>query len=332
MVWLKQRQINMMKLIFSQHLATMCKSYSKTCLKCRSVNTKKDWKRKWRQSYRCKKCWYVWIGKLRNKTKVNIEKLYESFSNHKQTYKELSDAKEISIKTVQKYLDMKVISTNKAKPRKVVLLIDTTYFWSFGLMLFKDAKKKDIINYKIVDYETNDEYRKWIEELIIEWWEIEAIVSDWRRWLLWIFDWIPSQMCHFHQKQIIRRYIRKKPILEPNIELNEIVKWLHKTDKWTFKSMIEKRHEKHKIWLNEKWINSKWKRYFIHKKTRSAYLSLKRNLKYLFTYLDYYWKIDIPNTTNWIESVFSHIKYKVNLHRWLRKDRKIKLILNLLKI
>jgi hypothetical protein len=322
----------MMKLIFSQHLATMCKSHSKTCLKCGSVNTKKDWKRKWKQSYRCKKCWYVWISKSRNKTKVNIEKLYESFSNHKQTYKELSEAKEISIKTVQKYLDMKVVIANKANPRKVVLLIDTTYFWSFGLMLFKDAKDKDILNYKIVDYETNNEYRKWIEELMFEWWVIESIVSDWRRWLLWMFDWIPSQMCHFHQKQIIRRYITKKPILESNKELNEIVRWLHKTDKWTFESMIEKRHEKYKNWLNERWINSKWKRYFIHKKTRSAYLSLKRNLKYLFTYLDYYWKIDIPNTTNWIESVFSHIKYKVNLHRWLRKDRKIKLILNLLKI
>lgn len=104
---------------------------------------------------------------------------------------------------------MKVINRSKIKPRKVVLLIDTTYFWTFGLMLFKDAKKKDIIKYKIVDYETNDEYRKWIEELLLEWWEIEAIVSDWRRWLLWMFNWIPSQMCHFHQKQIIRRYIKK---------------------------------------------------------------------------------------------------------------------------
>jgi hypothetical protein len=82
--------------------------------------------------------------------------------------------------------------------------------------------------------------------------------------------------------------------------------------------------------MKEKGVNSKWKEYYIHRKTRSAYFSLKRNLKYLFIYQEYLWELDIPNTTNGIESLFSHIKYKVNLHRWLRKDRKLKLICSLL--
>jgi len=138
----------MMKLIFSQYLATMYKSYSKACLKCGSVNTKKDWKRKWRQSYKCKKCWYVWIAKSRFKAKTNIKQLYLDFSKHKQTYKELSDSHKISMRTVQKYLD---ISTwIKSVPRKIILLIDTTYFWAFGLMIFKDSEKKKILNYKII--------------------------------------------------------------------------------------------------------------------------------------------------------------------------------------
>jgi hypothetical protein len=38
-------------------------------------------------------------------------------------------------------------------------------------------------------------------------------------------------MCQFHQGQIIRRYITKNPILEPNKELKEIMKWLTQTDK-----------------------------------------------------------------------------------------------------
>jgi hypothetical protein len=69
---------------------------------------------------------------------------------------------------------------------------------------------------------------------------------------------------------------------------------------------------------------------FVHKKTRSAYKSLKNNLKYLFTRYDYYWIIDIPNTTNGLEWFFGHIKAKISLHRWLKKERKIKLILALL--
>lgn len=310
----------------------MCKSYSKTCLRCGSVNTKKDGKRKWRQSYKCKKCFHVWISKSRKNTKVSTWKLYEDFSIHKQTYAELSETYNISVKTVQKYLDMEILSRKKIKPRKVILLIDTTYFWTFWLMLFKDSQKKDILNYKIVDYETNSGYENGIRELMRDWREIESIICDGRRGLLSMFPKIPTQMCHFHQRQIIRRYITKTPVLKPNIELNDIMKWLIRTDKWTFKIMLENWYEKNKNWFNEKVMNPKWKYAFIHRRTRSAYFSLRRNIKYLFVYQDYLWKLDIPNTTNGIESVFSHIKYKVNLHRWLREDRKIKLILSLLKV
>ena len=330
-MWLKQQDIVKIKLIFSTILVTMCKSYLKTCLRCGSSNTKKDGKRKWRQSYKCKRCFHVWISKSRRKTGIMIEKMYKDFSEHKQTYKELSGLYNMAVKTVQKYLDMKILSWTKVNPRKIILLIDTTYFWTFWLMLFKDAKKKDILNYKIVDYETNEGYYDGIRELLKEGREIEAIVCDGRRWLMWMFPQIPTQMCHFHQHQIIRRYITKNPVLSPNIELNEIVKWLTRTDKWTFEIMLEKRHKKNKIWLSEKWEDTEWKTYFIHRRTRSAYFSLKRNMKYLFIYQNYR-NLDIPNTTNGIESLFSHIKYKVNLHRGLRKDRKIKLILSLLKI
>ncbi len=43
---------------------------------------------------------------------------------------------------------------------------------------------------------------------------------------------------------------------------------------------------------------------------------------YLFGH-DYIWQIDIPNTTNWLEWVFDHIKAKVSLHRWLKKREKL---------
>lgn len=331
-MWLKQQEIVKTKLIFSQHLVVMCKSYSKTCLRCGSVNTKKDGKRKWRQSYKCKKCLYVWIAKSRKKTKVDVENLYRDFSTHKQTYAELSNTYKITVKTVQKYLDMKINSWNRTKPRKIILLIDTTYFWTFWLMLFKDAKWKEIINYKVVDYETNSGYYEGILELKRSWREIEAIVCDGRRGLLTMFPTIPTQMCQFHQRQIIRRYITKKPVLKPNKELNEMMNWLTRTDKWTFEIELENWYKKYRNWLNEKGMNSEWKNYYIHRRTRSAYFSLKRNMKHLFIYLDCFHELDIPNTTNWIESVFSHIKYKVNLHRWLRDDRKIKLILSLLNV
>jgi len=43
-------------------------------------------KRKWRQSYKCKKCWYIWISKKKKKTKVDIERLYEDYLCKKSTF------------------------------------------------------------------------------------------------------------------------------------------------------------------------------------------------------------------------------------------------------
>ncbi len=310
----------------------MPKSYKKICKKCRSKEIKKDWFMRDRQRYKCKKCWYVFLNKSRKKYKVDIDELYYRYSKRKQTYSELAEDYNISIKTVQKYLDLYSIQNNKKTYKKVVLLIDTSYFGAFGLMLFKDCETKKVLNYKIVDYETNKAYKDWILELEKEWWEIKAIVCDGRRWLLWWFENIPTQMCQFHQKQIIKRYLTLNPILEPNKELRKLVNDLHITDKDSFSLWLNEWYEKHQDFLNERWINLKWKRYFIHKKTRSAYFSLKRHLKYLFIHQDYLWQIEIPNTTNGLESQFWHIKDKIRLHRGLRKDRKIKLVCSLLNL
>lgn len=310
----------------------MTKSYRKTCPKCNSPNTKKDWKRKGRQSYKCNHCSHVWISSKRlSKRAVDVEKLYIEFALRKQTYKEIGDRFGMSIRTVQKHLDSyEVQREEEIPPRPIILLIDTTYFWEIGLMVFKDAEKKIILHFEMVNYETNDAYRRGVYQLLAQGREIKAIVCDWRRWLLWWFQSIPTQMCHFHQMQIIRRYITKNPILEPNQELKEIAKWLTRTEKRCLESELSDRYEKHEDFIKEKGINAKGKAYFVHRRTRAAYYSLRRNMKYLFVYLDYLWKLDIPNTTNWIEALFSHLKYKVNLHRWLRLDRKIKLITFLL--
>ncbi len=310
----------------------MIRSYSKICLSCGSRRTKKDGKRKWRQSYKCNVCGHVWISKSRKKETVSIAWLYKEYAIHKQTYKEIWMRYGFSKKTVQKKLDeFKLLEKERKKWWDIVLLIDTTYMWWEGVMLFKDAYSKRLLHYEIVAYETNEWYRNGIKKIQSDGWMIKAIVSDWRRWLLWWFWEIPTQMCQFHQKQIVRRYITKNPIMEANKELNEVVSRLCRTDKSCFEQELKKWYKKHESFLKEKAVSKKWKSYFVHRRTRAAYRSLKTNMKYLFLYEEYWGKIDIPNTTNAIESEFSHFKYKVNLHRWLRRDRKHKLIDYILK-
>lgn len=310
----------------------MTKCYNKICPKCRSQTTKKDGIRRWRQSYKCSNCKYVWISKKRSRQQPLAEQFYKQYATHKQTYNELAKTYGLSKKTVQSKLDSFVFSTAYTDtPKSIILLIDTTYFWrEFWIMVFIDSQTNKPIHHEIVLYETNEAYKQWIFHLQQQWWDIRAIVCDWRRWLLWWFWNIPTQMCHFHQAQIVRRNITKNPKLQQHKELKSIVDRLPRTDKESFTCELNRWYEKNKSCLNERTVNNQWKRSFKHRKLRTAYNSLKRNLSHLFVYLDYIHLIDIPNTTNWAEWFFSHFKYKVTLHRWLTKKRKLKLIQYLL--
>lgn len=288
-----------------------------------------------KQRYKCKVCWHVFQNKSRKKKTQKIsfvEQLWNQYCFGKQTYKELSESHRISIRKIQKLLDSYAFVAPQVIPSSIVLILDTTYFWDIWVMVFKDSRSKRILHYELVKNETNDVYKLGVEKLQKQWWTIEAIVCDGKRGLLRWFSqmWIPTQMCHFHQQAILRRYITKKPILAANKALKAVGHLLHQTDKETFEYELEKFWIQYQDFLQEKRINKHGKEEYIHKRTRSAYFSLKRNLKYLFTWYDYYTVIQIPNTTNALEGLFGHLKGKVNLHRWLKKERKIKLILSLI--
>jgi hypothetical protein len=52
---------------------------------------------------------------------------------------------------------------------------------------------------------------------------------------------------------------------------------------------------------------------------------LERNLPYLFTYQKNP-ELEIPNTTNSLDGFFTHLKDKVKIHHGLRRDRRYKMI------
>ncbi len=60
------------------------------------------------------------------------------------------------------------------------------------------------------------------------------------------FEDYPVQMCHFHQKIIIQRYITKHPKLEISQELKKIVSSLTKTTDLTFTIKLDKWYDKYK--------------------------------------------------------------------------------------
>jgi len=216
-------------------------------------------------------------------------------------------------------------------PQATALIIDTTYFSQFGLMVFRSANlKKNLLWYEVAR-ESNEMYQKGIQELIDNGWIIQAIVADGKPGISSLFPHIPFQLCQFHQFQIITRYIFKKPKLKAGIELREIMFSLKETDRISFEYWVNQWHMKWKNFLSEKTEDLfSGKKVFTHQRLRQAFFSLRRNLPLLFTFEKHYKDFLIPNTTNSLDGYFSHLKSKLSVHKGASKQTQLKLISNLI--
>ncbi len=273
--------------------------------------------------YKC----YICKKQFSAGTRLNSFAIWEEYTKGKQTYIQLSKKYNCSKRTIQRKIDLHQIFIPKKEPRKVVILMDTTYWGrNFGAMLFKDSYTKENLLKYYVKTETNALYIQGINELKKQGFEVVGIVCDGRKGLLQSFNKTPVQMCQFHQVAIIRRYITKNPKLPASIELKELIAMLKMTDKESFEGGLELWFSKWESFLNERTTNLETgKSHYTHKRLRSAYRSLKTNSKWLFTWYDYF-ELNIPNTTNAIDGHFSDLKNKLRNHNGLSRARKIKFI------
>ncbi|MBT3281333.1 MAG: hypothetical protein HOJ96_01160 [Campylobacteraceae bacterium] len=150
---------------------------------------------------------------------------------------------------------------------------------------------------------------------------------DGKKGLFKVFKDYPIQMCQFHQKMIVKRYITRFPKLEASIELKRICTRLKYSNEVRFTKVLDIWYLKYKDFLNEESIN--WNTgeiTFTHKRLVSAYKSLRTNLSNLFTYKNYS-NLSIANTTNDINGgVFSHLKKLAKVHPGILENMKIKII------
>jgi len=204
--------------------------------------------------------------------------------------------------------------------------MDTTYFGrSFGVMVFKDSITGQILHKIYLTAETNNLYLLGIKEIARRGIKIQSIVCDGRKGLVQLFNDIPIQYCNFHQVKTIRTYLTKKPRMQASKELWELTLLLVRTDKESFTGGLSDWYIKWRDFLNERKIDEYGKKRYTHKKLRSAYRSLNRNLPWLFTWYDHY-GLNIPNTTNAIDGHFSDLKNKLRSHNGLSLERKRKFI------
>ena len=258
--------------------------------------------------------------------------MWDKYVWGKQSLADLSEQTSRSHVWVRKQLDATAVEASDVIPHEVVIATDTT-FWgrSYGVCVFRIPNEKKNIWWHEVEKEVMANYhygRKILEE---RGWKFTATVVDGRRGLTTVFRDIPVQICQFHQMKQVTKYLTRRPETLAGQELRSIMLQLpHSTEKEFAKLLTDWKKEWNKFISDKTYVTGTKYWYYTHKKVRSAYMSLERNLPYLFTYQKYP-ELKIPNTTNSLDGSFAHLKAKLSVHRGLRKDRRYKMISEILR-
>jgi hypothetical protein len=281
------------------------------------------------QRYKCSFCGYQLQSGRRPDKKE--QQLWHTYIWKKQTLGELAEDVGHSTKWVRERLDCVQHHKQTITPQSIVIIVDTT-FWgrSYGVCVFRSPTLKknlwwnEVLSEKVAHYYYG---RKILEE---KGWVFTGAVVDGRRGLARVFSDIPVQICIFHQVKRVTKYLTRKPQTLAGRELLAITYHLKKSTEEEFTKLLDEWYTRWKDFINQKTRVigcNRW--HYTHKNVRGAYRSLKTNLPYLFTYQKYP-ELNIPNTTNSLDGMFSQLKARLAVHRGLRRDRRYKVISEIL--
>lgn len=205
--------------------------------------------------------------------------------------------------------------------------IDCSFFGrGYGIVLVRCPGLKKNLYWKEITTENKTVYEEARRYLEAAGFDIRAVVIDAKHGIKEVFSDLVVQICQYHQKQIVRRYLTSRPKTVAGQELKLITEGLTKIDEGLFTQLLHEWHEKWKEFLKERTLaqdSRHW--WYTHRRLRSAYRSLKTNLLYLFSYQKYP-ELGIPNTNNSLEGYFSKLKRLLNNHSGLKRRRRYKLI------
>lgn len=209
-------------------------------------------------------------------------------------------------------------------------------FWGrgYGVCVFRSPTLKKNLWWKESVNESPWIYDEGLHQLQRNGWNIQAVVIDGKRGVAQIFEHygIPVQYCHFHQVKTITKYLTRKPKTEAAQELRALALRLKEEDEAGFTNLLAVWHERWQSFLMERSDAAHTRRgwQYTHRRVRAAYRSLTTNISRLFIY-ERYPNFGIPKTTNMLDGMFPQIKNRLAVHRGLRRDRRYKLIDEILK-
>lgn len=283
-----------------------------------------------RQRWRCKVCGRKFIAT----PKPTEEDVLELYQTGRYSAKDIAERLGIGERTVFRYLSRSTIAQDfsDTDKREVVVLMDASYWGrNFGVIILKDNIRGTVLWYKFIDHkERIEDYAEGIEYLESNGFTIVGIVSDGLNGLRNRFSQYKFQHCQFHQVQTVKIKLTNNPKTEAAIELLRIVKMLCHTDKESFIGMLSEWERKWSDFLKEKSTNEDGKSAYKHQRLRSAWLSIRHNMQWLWTFYDFP-ELRLPNTNNAMEGLNSSIKDKLRRHKGISVERRKELIIEVLK-
>lgn len=261
--------------------------------------------------------------------------LFRAYVWGRQSIVQLARREQRSHVWVKRQLDAARPVPRALVPASAVVVADMT-FWGrgYGVCVFRDAISKQNLWWKESLFETPWVYGEGLAYLLERGWMISAAVIDGKRGVAQVFErhGVPVQYCQFHQVKTVTKCLTRKPKTEAGQELRSLALTLKASDEAGFSERLAEWHEWWQSFLEERSNAPGTKRGWqhTHRRVRAAYRSLKTNLTRLFTY-ERHPELTIPKTTNTLDGMFSQIKNRLAVHRGLRRDRRYKLISEILK-
>lgn len=255
---------------------------------------------------------------------------YHHYSIGRHTLNDLALRYGCSTKTLRRHFDQhkSSVSPPKISHEPVALTFDGTFFGrGYGLMIYRASGRN--IFWQEMASETLAVTEQGLHHLTAQGWCFSSITIDGRKGTVSLIKLLlpaaPIQLCLFHQKAIVRRYLTSKPKTLCGKEIQTLILFLVFIDEALFLECLSGIKEEYKDFLKERNEQGQFK----HRKIRSALRSLTTNAPYLYT-----WQrcpeLKIPTTTNSCDGSFAHWKNKVKIHRGLSKKRRTQMINHLL--
>jgi hypothetical protein len=232
----------------------------------------------------------------------------------------------VSTKTLQRYFDKyePIFPAILVAKSPVSLTFDGTFFGrGYGLMVYRVAGKN--IYWQEIESENLAVVEQGLRHLLAQKWQFSSITIDGRKGTIslikQIFPDAKIQLCIFHQKAVIRRYLTTKPKTMCGKEIHILVAFLAYIDERIFLDCLAEIKTNYGDFLKERNEQGQFK----HRKIRSALRSLITNSPFLYAHKNYP-ELTIPTTTNSCDGAFAHWKNKVKIHRGLAQKRRTKMI------